>query len=154
MFAWRKFLCPKGVPPTIDTVVSRLNFPRDRRISFFVTGWSRTEEDEEGSRNSKFSVDLIVTSTARSFCVGFMRAKDKKSQFLLLEMPDVEKVGKAAVSQEFHFQLWRNLSTEEGTMTSFISQSSSWQSGLSKCRIRGSLTRKEAELKRNDESKN
>jgi len=57
------------------------------------------------SQRATYSVDLIVTSTAQTFCVGFMSIKDSKSRFLLLEMPDVERVGKASVTQEFHIDL-------------------------------------------------
>ena len=59
----------------------------------------------DASQRAMYSLDLIVTSTAQTFCVGFMSIKDSKSRFLLLEMPDVERVGKASVTQEFHIDL-------------------------------------------------
>ena len=66
---------------------------------------TESSEHKDTSSCRRYSLDLIVSSTAHTFCVGFMRTKDKKPRFLLLEMPDTEKVGRTSVTQEFHFEL-------------------------------------------------
>ncbi|XP_065052264.1 threonine aspartase 1-like isoform X2 [Rhopilema esculentum] len=71
-----------------------------RDVSYQVNNKSSMSQPE-----SSFTLDLVVTSTARTFCVGFMSIKEQKFQFLLLEMPDLEKVGKSIVSQVFHYKL-------------------------------------------------
>eukprot|EP00794_Sanderia_malayensis_P012729 gene12728-14034_t len=55
-------------------------------------------------RSRHHSLDLIITCTTPSFCVGFMSSCDKKPNSVLLELPDAKRAGQSVVSQGFHYE--------------------------------------------------
>ena len=56
-------------------------------------------------KGSHWTVDLMISHTTHSFCVGFMNSGGQKPRFLMLEMAHKDGVGKTFVSQAYHFRL-------------------------------------------------
>eukprot|EP00112_Aurelia_sp_Birch-Aquarium-sp1_P018779 Seg4533.1 transcript_id=Seg4533.1/GoldUCD/mRNA.D3Y31 product="Threonine aspartase 1" protein_id=Seg4533.1/GoldUCD/D3Y31 len=89
-----------------DTYVANSNAGENFSVkgeTFNTNEEGNSAEASSDSKNATTSLDLIVTCTTKSFCVGFMSTQDSKAKFLLLEMPDGKKIGTSAVSQVFHY---------------------------------------------------